>query len=331
MHVKHGNILKAEDYEPYSESDAIPLAADSPGTPSRTDQFVTALVGEAEGDAHSEAADSMLQTLHGWPDTPRPMKAVNTIAATLLELRSTITNIMAEEAASRDHRWTVQEWYDYIDSVPFDRSTMSDAIRIWREKIFPSEMKEPTEKKLKDAQSNEERRDITRKAFRAWQKEKYGHAGLAKCFLKYPLARVNDLLEEWHMYTQTPEYEQQRAKHLSKDLRPQVACSPPTNQRSSSEAEALPAAACSPPAIAPLRGRGSAHWQELQELRQLRKAACKGKADLATMEWFRSGALDEKLERLTKEHGSGRYYDKEGNAIDLHQHAFEDYLATQHY
>ena len=49
------------------------------------------------------------------------------------------------------------------------------------------------------------------------------------------------------------------------------------------------------------------------------------------MEWFRSGALDEKLERLTKEHGSGRYYDKEGNAIDLHQHAFEDYLATQHY
>ena len=34
---------------------------------------MTALIRETEGDAQSEAADTMLQTLHGWPDTPRPM------------------------------------------------------------------------------------------------------------------------------------------------------------------------------------------------------------------------------------------------------------------
>ena len=44
------------------------------------------------------------------------------------------------------------------------------------------------------------------------------------------------------------------------------------------------------------------------------------------MEWFRSGALDQMLEQLTKEHGTGRYYDQDGNAIDLRPHAFEDFM-----
>ena len=72
--------------------------------------------------------------------------------------------------------------------------------------------------------------------------------------------------------------------------------------------------------------RGSTHWEELQDLRQLRRAAKKGKADSKTMQWFRSGALDVKLAALTLEHGTGRYYDREGNAIDLRPHAFEDFL-----
>ena len=87
-----------------------------------------------------------------------------------------------------------------------------------------------------------------------------------------------------------------------------------------------PATTCSPPVSAPIRGRGSAHWEELQKLRKLRKAASKGKEDAATMEWFQSGALDIKLEEMTLEHGSGRYYDKNGNAIDMKPHAFEDFL-----
>jgi len=232
---------------------------------------------------------------------------------------------MAEEAAQRWPRWTLQQWYDDIDSKVFDRDRMNDATRIWREQIFPCEMEERTVQKLKDAPTAKARREIKRRAFRAWQKEKYGHATLAKCFLKYPAVKYHELLQEWHSYTLTPEYQEAREKHLPRDLRTQVSCSPQTNEASGSEGEAVPATS------APLRGRGSNHWHRLEQLRQQRKAASKGRADPATMQWFCSGGLDKELERLTKENGSGRYYDQQGNAVDLHPYAFEDHLTTQHY
>ena len=194
------------------------------------------------------------------------------------------------------------------------------------------------------ASNNVDRRRTQRSAFRAWQKEKYGHAALAKALLKYPITSLHDLLEEWKAYTQTVEYQAQRSRHAPRDQRQQAACTPPAFEAASGSLQkqdayypavepqggnGSPATACSPPVVAPIRGRGSTHWKELQELRQLRKAASKGKADSKNIQWFLSGALDEKLAELTLQHGSGRYYDREGNAIDLRPHAFEDFLARQ--
>ena len=180
---------------------------------------------------------------------------------------------------------------------------------------------------MNNAPSYAERRGIERNAFRAWQKEKYGHAALAKAVLKYPIASLHHLLEEWQSYTLTEEYQEQRSRHAPRDQRQQAACTPPAFEAASgSTGNGSPATNCSPPVVAPIRGRGSTHWNTLQELRQLRKAASKGKVDSKTIQWFRSGALDEKLAELTLEHGSGRYYDRGGNAIDLRPHAFEDFL-----
>ena len=46
------------------------------------------------------------------------------------------------------------------------------------------------------------------------------------------------------------------------------------------------------------------------------------------MEWFRSGAMDQHLAKLTQENMTGRYYDTDGYIVDLRPHAFEDYLAA---
>ena len=85
-------------------------------------------------------------------------------------------------------------------------------------------------------------------------------------------------------------------------------------------------AACPPPASVPLWGRGSAHYEALSKLRELRRLAARGKADAPTMASFRSGELDRRLEQMTKEHGAGRYWDGEGRQIDLRPTAFEDFL-----
>jgi hypothetical protein len=291
------------------------------------------LTVEAESDAHSEAADSMLQHLHG--------------SAALLELRTTIVTKMAMEASSRDNQWTLAEWSERIGSIPFDRHAMNDAIRIWREEVFSLEMSENTRQKMKNAATHGERHEIERKAFRAWQKEKYGHATLAKVLLKFPVTNLQgsflgNLLEEWQAYIQTDLYQEQRTRHAPRDQRQQAACAPPAFEHANSsmqqhEAPPLdpqggqesPATACSPPVVAPITGRGSTQWKQLQDLRELRKAATKGKADPETMEWFHSGALDEKLAELTLAHGSGRYYDTDGNTVDLRPHAFEDFLASK--
>ena len=184
-----------------------------------------------------------------------------------------------------------------------------------------------TVEKMNNASSYAERRGIERNAFRAWQKEKYGHAALATAVLKYPIASLHHLLEEWQSYTLTGEYQEQRSRHAPRVQRQQAACTPPACEAASgSTGNGSPAPNCSPPVVAPIRGRGSTHWNTLHDLRQLRKAASKGKADPETIQWFRSGDLDEQLAQLTLEHGSGRYYDREGNAIDLRPHAFEDFL-----
>jgi len=69
--------------------------------------------------------------------------------------------------------------------------------------------------------------------------------------------------------------------------------------------------------------------EELQKLKNLRKNASKGKASPAIMRKFDSGELDRELEALTRKHGSGRYYDTTGRAVDLRQNSFEDFLKNR--
>ena len=184
-----------------------------------------------------------------------------------------------------------------------------------------------TKRRLNDAKSKNECRDITRSAFRAWQKEQYGQAALAKIFVKCPVTNMQELLKDWEAYTSSPDHQKARLKHLPKEKRRDEANISPGN----ANVHRVPitggnTSASSAQNDTPLWGRGSNQHEELRNLRQLRKEAAKGRADEATMARFQSGELDRQLEEKTLEHGSGRYWDSNNKQIDLKQMAFEDYI-----
>ena len=104
---------------------------------------------------------------------------------------------MAAQAFRHDSRWTQQQWHDWIIDSTFDRDQMNQALEIWKEEIFPAELTQRTGDRENDAASNNQRRDIRRNAFRAWQKQKYAHTVLAKTFLKFPVADLDKLLDYW--------------------------------------------------------------------------------------------------------------------------------------
>ena len=106
---------------------------------------------------------------------------------------------------------------------------------------------------------------------------------------------LHQILEDWETYTQTTEYQDHLRKHQPKHKREQAACTPPAFQQaactppaseegSGGTASSTAGASTHPQPAEPLRGRGSEHANKLQELRKLRKAASKGKADAKTME-----------------------------------------------
>ena len=64
----------------------------------------------------------------------------------------------------------------------------------------------------------------------------------------------------------------------------------------------------------------------MTKLRALRKQVLQNQADPESMAWFQSGDLDKRLEKLTLQHGTGRFWDTNGNQIDLRPHAFEDFV-----
>ena len=276
----------------------------------------------AENHQNGDAADILLQEIHGYPHKVRNQIELAEFTRNLLSIRERIVPTLAVRKFSRDPRWSQQEWCDWIASSTFDRTQMNIATSIWRDELFPIDMSEATRRKEKEAKKGD-RHDIKRSAFRAYQKEKYGSAALAKFFLKYPVTDASLMRDNWGNYIDTAEYKDQRRRHWPKDQR-----SSTDNARASNDNSANPSelAAWPPPASIPLWGRGSKHYEELANLRQIRKQALKREANAHIMEWFQSGGLDRRLERMTWEHGAGRYWDKGGNQIDLRPHAFEDYL-----
>ena len=133
---------------------------------------------------------------------------------------------------SRNPRWSEEKWRVWRASSTFDRGGMlNDAIDIWRDQILVADLEDRTRKKEEEAQNQGQRHQIRRKAFRARQKQQYGHAALTKLFLKYPLSSFEELLRDRQNYTFSPEYKEQRLRHLRKDDRTEAACQPPASSQ----------------------------------------------------------------------------------------------------
>ena len=314
-------------------------------------EFLETLSDIAEGDTINQAADTLLQNLSGHPMNQGTLQDTTRTTENALCLRNKIITLMAERKHASS-RWTKTAWIDWLKPQMFDRHTMNEAITLWREEIFVLEGMTPeTKTKLDNAQSNSERNDITRRAFRAWQRKQYGQAAIAKSFLKCPMTNMKDVLEAWEEYKASPEHEENSVKHLPKKKRNDGTTMSPgnanvhrvaitgANTSASSSGNAnfhrvaitgTSSDASLPQNDMPVRGRGTKHYDELQKLRWLRKQADMKKADAATMELFQSGELDRQLEKKTLEHGSGRYWNQDGQQIDLRPFSFQDYIAQSH-
>ena len=274
---------------------------------SADDWLVDADNHSEDADNHSEdavQADLLLQQLHKFNEQKR---------MALLGLRKTIVARLALELAQASE-YTPQEWTEKLASVSLDPVQMNDAMRIWKDDLFEVGMEKKTRDRIATATRKLPRRD-TRSAFRAWQRETYGDAGIAQVFLKFPHTNLGELLGQWQEYKKSDLYAEQQSRHAPRNQREQAEVSPQASADDSMLA-----------VVAPCKGRGSVHYNGLQELRQQRKAVSKNTADPETMDWYLSGGLDARLEEMTRENGTGRYYDSDGNEHYVYPHAFTDWL-----
>ena len=90
-----------------------------------------------ESDNNNVEADLLLQELTSTIDVAAATKE-------LLELRKTMVRRMAEKDFQCHSRWTMPEWFDYIDSSIFDRDMMNAATDVWRDEIYVREMEPKT-------------------------------------------------------------------------------------------------------------------------------------------------------------------------------------------
>ena len=216
-------------------SDAQPLAQSTRGlavstTVQLSDEAATlleTLSNVAESDQGNNAADLLLQEIHGYPHQERNSQELAEFTDKLLGVRQTIVPRLALRIFSRDSRWSQEEWREWIAEWTFDRDIMNKAIDIWRDELFLPYINASTRHRENNAANHAGRREIRRNAFRAWQKEQYGQAALAKIFLKFPLTKYTELLEHWQKYTSSNEYKEQRLRHLPRDHRSDTACQPP--------------------------------------------------------------------------------------------------------
>ena len=123
----------------------------------------------AESDQGSNAADLLLQEIHGYPHQDRNWRELAEFTDKLLGVRQTIVPRLALRIFSRDSRWSQEEWREWIAKCTSDRDTMNEAIDIWRDELFLENMNESTRQKEEQATNHGQRRDIRRRAFRAWQ------------------------------------------------------------------------------------------------------------------------------------------------------------------
>ena len=131
------------------------------------------LSNEAESDGQSEAADTMLQQLSGPPNSMRGCAAVHEIVKHILEVRDRVLIILALQEARKYRRWSFERWQSWFANAPRPCERMNDAMQVLKENLIAPEMHQTTRNQIDASRTNNARRDIERKSFRAWQKSKY--------------------------------------------------------------------------------------------------------------------------------------------------------------
>ena len=88
------------------------------------------LSNEAASEQGNNAADLLLQEIHGYPQQDRNLRELAEITDKLLGVRQTIVPRLALRIFSRDSRWSQEEWREWIAEWTFDRDMMNKAIDI---------------------------------------------------------------------------------------------------------------------------------------------------------------------------------------------------------
>jgi hypothetical protein len=195
-----------------------------------------------------------------------------------------------------DGQWAAEEWVEWYERNDLSKHDMVFAHASWKTYFEDTAMHISKRQELEQYRSAGTRtskaqaRQVFRRAFRAWQQQTYGHAHLATSLLKYATKTPEMLLQDWHDYTLTPEYqrERERAQNCAeKDLNTKLM---------------------------------------LNTLRRSRRQVKAGRANAWWTQYFKSGALDEDLARLTQENGFGRMHFETGGFEDIRPSTFETYL-----
>ena len=101
---------------------------------------------------------------------------------------------------------------EWLSEKPLDHNGMTDAERLWKEFFEQEQMNQHTYEKVKayraqdTRQSKNKARKLLNGAFNAYLMQTYGLSQVAKFFLKFPLAALDNLLDHWSDYRKSPEY-----------------------------------------------------------------------------------------------------------------------------
>lgn len=262
------------------------------------------LIEQTEDEVGGALADLMLQNLYqtGKPDE---------IMQELLSIRYHVLWALAGEKVRESTSWrgtasdakynktllyTQDAWYRWLNKSPLSITTLTEAMKVWREVIFSPGL--GATQQMMAADTAQKRQNVHRNAFRAWQKQKYGNAAMAQVFLMYEFngepASLNNILALWNAYHKDPRYLQQVESHIPAHNRTQG-----TNQHN-------------------MRRR----------LKQLHSRARAGKVDKDTMKWYQEGGLEEKLKELTLWNGVGQYFE-DGRRKTLDRYGFTHFVMKE--
>ena len=277
-----------------------PMDHQPPSSQTLTDK----LIEQTEDEVGGALADLMLQNLYqtGKPDE---------IMQELLSIRYHVLWALAGEKVRESTSWrgtasdakynktvlyTQDAWYRWLNKSPLSITTLTEAMKVWREVIFSPGL--GATQQMMAADTAQKRQNVHRNAFRAWQKQKYGNAAMAQVFLMYEFngepASLNNILALWNAYHKDPRYLQQVESHI-----------PARN-----------------------RTQGTNQHNTRRRLKQLRSRARAGKVDKDTMKWYQEGGLEEKLKELTLWNGVGQYFE-DGRRKTLDRYGFTHFVMKE--